>query len=72
MTVEHIHFDLVHVMNNLANVTSLKAHEKDLDLLLLTPPDIPVSLVGDPLRLGQVLINLVNNAIKFTVQVKSG
>lgn len=68
MTVEHIHFDLVHVMNNLANVTSLKAHEKDLDLLLLTPPDIPVSLVGDPLRLGQVLINLVNNAIKFTVQ----
>ena len=59
-------FDLGDVMDNLANVVGLQAEEKNLELTFIEPPHLPTRLVGDPLRLGQVLINLVNNAIKFT------
>ncbi len=59
-------FDLGDVMDNLANVVGLQAEEKNLELTFIEPPHLPTRLVGDPLRLGQVLINLVNNAVKFT------
>ena len=59
-------FQLENVLDNLSNIVSQKAHEKNLEFLISTQPDIPSNLVGDPLRLGQILINLVNNAIKFT------
>ena len=48
------------------NLVGLKAEEKGLELLLDVDPTVPTHLVGDPLRLGQILINLGNNAVKFT------
>ncbi|MBF8271072.1 MAG: putative hybrid sensor and regulator [Magnetococcales bacterium] len=66
LDMEAIDFTLEEVLGNMAAVMSLKAQEKNLEFILDTAADIPPSLVGDPLRLGQVLINLVNNAIKFT------
>ena len=66
LELEQIDFNLETVIDNLSSVTSYKAHEKDLEFLVHAPPPITLGLVGDPVRLGQILINLVNNAIKFT------
>jgi signal transduction histidine kinase/CheY-like chemotaxis protein len=66
LDMESVPFDLGDVMDNLANLVGLKAEEKGLELLYVATPDLPSELIGDPLRLGQVLINLGNNAIKFT------
>ncbi len=66
LTIESVEFDLEGVLENLSSVASLKAHEKGLELIFSVDRDIPLSLVGDPLRLGQVLLNLTNNAVKFT------
>jgi hypothetical protein len=52
-------------MDNLPKV-GLKAQDKGLELLFDVPPELPLALRGDPLRLGQVLVNLGNNAVKFT------
>jgi two-component system sensor histidine kinase/response regulator len=64
--VERIPFSLDEVLSNLAVVTSQGAADKRLEYLFHVPHTVPRHLIGDPLRLGQVLINLVNNAIKFT------
>jgi len=67
MDMESIDFNLDDVLDNLANLITVKAQEKeDLEILFATGHDVPRQLVGDPLRLGQVLINLANNALKFT------
>lgn len=66
MTMEHVDFRLEDVMDNLANLVGIKAEDKGLELLFNAAPDVPTALVGDPLRLGQVLVNLGNNAVKFT------
>ncbi len=66
MSMETIDFRLEDVMDNLANLIGLKAEDKGLELLFDTAPDVPTALRGDPLRLGQILINLGNNAFKFT------
>ncbi len=66
LTLERTPFHLVDVLENLGNVLSLKAHEKGLELLFDCDPVLPDRLIGDPLRLGQVLINLGTNAVKFT------
>jgi PAS domain S-box-containing protein len=67
LTMEAIPFDLDTVMENLATLVTVKAQEKEgLEVLFSTAPGVPRTLVGDPLRLGQVLINLANNAVKFT------
>ena len=66
MDMEAVDFDLEVVMDNLANLVGLKAEDKDIELLFDMAADVPTALVGDPLRLGQILINLGNNAVKFT------
>jgi two-component system sensor histidine kinase/response regulator len=66
LEMEQIDFELEKVLENLSNVTGHKAQDKNLEFLIASQHDIPPNLVGDPLRLGQILINLVNNAIKFT------
>jgi signal transduction histidine kinase/DNA-binding response OmpR family regulator/HPt (histidine-containing phosphotransfer) domain-containing protein len=66
MTVEHIPFDLFQVLDQVVTLSLHKAQEKKLQFILDVHPDVPPDLKGDPLRLGQVLTNLVNNALKFT------
>jgi two-component system, sensor histidine kinase and response regulator len=66
MTMETIEFRLEDVMENLANLVGLKADDKSLELLFNVAEQVPTALMGDPLRLGQILINLGNNAVKFT------
>ncbi|WP_158498882.1 transporter substrate-binding domain-containing protein [Magnetospira sp. QH-2] len=68
LSMEDIDFQLDSVMENVSNVLGQKAREQGLQLTLSTPKDVPPVLKGDPLRLGQVLINLVSNAVKFTEQ----
>lgn len=64
--LEQVPFSLNEVLSNLADVTSLQAEQKGLELLFSVAAESPLHLIGDPLRLGQVLLNLVSNAIKFT------
>ena len=66
MSMEQVRFELEDVLGNLATVVSTKAEEKGLEFLFETSLDVYPHLMGDPLRLGQVLINLAGNAIKFT------
>jgi len=66
LDMEVLTFDLANVMDDLASLVGLKAEEKGLELVFALPPDLPEALVGDPSRLRQVLINLGNNAVKFT------
>ena len=66
LDMEVLTFDLGGVLDDLANLVGMKAEEKGLELVFALPPDLPGALVGDPSRLGQVLINLGNNAVKFT------
>jgi signal transduction histidine kinase/CheY-like chemotaxis protein len=66
LDMEKTGFQLEDVLDNLSTIVSQKAQDKNLEFLIATQHDIPPNLVGDPLRLGQILINLVNNAVKFT------
>ncbi len=66
MQFERVYFFLEDVMEHLADLSVIKARDKGLELLFDVDTDVPTGLVGDPMRLGQVLINLLNNAIKFT------
>ncbi|MGL4205654.1 MAG: PAS domain S-box protein [Aeromonadaceae bacterium] len=65
-------FDLNEVMDSLASIMSVNAAEKSLELTLSIEPQVPRQLIGDNLRLQQILINLVGNAIKFTNQGEVG
>jgi len=66
LEMEFVDFDLDEVLDNVADVIGLKAAEKNLELLVDSRPNLETGLIGDPLRLGQILINLVNNSVKFT------
>ena len=67
LDMETVDFSLDDVLENMSNLIMVKAQEKkDLEVLFDIDPEAPRRLVGDPLRLGQVLINLANNAVKFT------
>jgi PAS domain S-box-containing protein len=66
LDLEVADFDLDRVLQNVLQLTEGRAKEKGLALRLAIDPDVPLRLCGDSLRLGQIVINYVNNAIKFT------
>jgi PAS domain S-box-containing protein len=66
MTFEQIEFSFADLLSQATRSIALRAHEKGLELLIDIAPDIPETLIGDPGRLRQVIVNLVGNAIKFT------
>lgn len=66
MTIEQVPLDLGEVLTQTINQSALRAHEQGLSLAVVTESEIPMGLIGDPLRVRQVLVNLVNNAVKFT------
>jgi PAS domain S-box-containing protein len=66
LSMETTDFRLEDVMDNVATLIGVKARDKAIELLFSTGTDVPTALRGDPLRLGQILTNLGNNAVKFT------
>ena len=66
MDMEAVDFQLEDTLENISTLVGIKTQEKGLELLFKIDPSVPRALVGDPLRLGQILINLSNNAVKFT------
>ena len=68
LTMERVPFRLDEVLAGLADLTAVKAQDKGVELLFARDATVPTDLVGDPLRLGQILTNLTNNAVKFTSQ----
>ena len=68
MDLEQAEFSLDDVLDNVANVLLHRAQEKGLELQYVVEPEVPARLVGDSLRLSQILINLIGNALKFTAR----
>ncbi|MCG8617137.1 MAG: response regulator [Desulfobacterales bacterium] len=66
LEIEHTDFLLHHIVDKMANMFRVKAAEKEIELYYVIDHPVPLALKGDPLRLGQVLINLISNAVKFT------
>jgi signal transduction histidine kinase len=66
LTLERVNFDLADLVQRLTQTLDMRAREKGLAMTARIDPDVPTGLVGDPLRLRQVLVNLVGNATKFT------
>ncbi|WP_040515540.1 hybrid sensor histidine kinase/response regulator [Paraglaciecola polaris] len=66
LDIEQVEFSLNSVFANLLTNISVKAQEKNLNVRFICDPDIPPTLIGDPLRISQVLLNLSSNAVKFT------
>jgi len=70
MELDMIPFELTEEMDNISTLFAAKSQEKNIDFLTDISADIPFVLIGDPLRLGQILINLAGNALKFTATGK--
>lgn len=68
VTLEYIPFNLIATIEELGELFSSQAHAKKLDLVLDYPADLPRQLLGDPLRIRQILSNFISNAIKFTAK----
>ncbi len=68
MSIENTPFSLEEVISNAASIINIKAEEKKLELIIDLDPAIPQMLIGDPLRITQVLTNLAGNSVKFTDQ----
>ncbi|MFZ2957571.1 MAG: response regulator [Candidatus Ozemobacteraceae bacterium] len=66
LTMENTNFWLDGVFDHVVSLLGLRAEEKGIELIFNIPLDLPTALIGDPLRLGQVIINLGSNAVKFT------
>ena len=66
LSLESIPFDINQVIHKVSGVVAYKAQEKGLELLFQIEPEVTRWCIGDPMRLAQILVNLINNAIKFT------
>ncbi len=66
ISLEAVEFNLKDVTEKVLETLATRAHEKGLELMVRFAPEVPEFALGDPMRLGQILINLVGNAIKFT------
>lgn len=66
LALENIPFEFQETLEEVVNLQATSAHEKGLEITLKVDPKIPLGLIGDPLRIQQVLTNLVGNSIKFT------
>ena len=66
LNLENIEFDLREVINNVSDVVIHRIEEKGIELNIFVKNNVPQYIIGDPMRLRQILINLVGNAIKFT------
>ncbi|MDR2353721.1 MAG: response regulator [Deltaproteobacteria bacterium] len=66
LSMERIEFQLEEVLDNVLNLVTVRANEKDIELILSVTSSTPTNLTGDPLRLSQILNNLISNAVKFT------
>ncbi|HYB90906.1 MAG TPA: response regulator [Candidatus Binataceae bacterium] len=64
--LERVGFGLDDLVDKLGEMMGIRAHEKGLELAIRVAPGVPTNLIGDPLRLRQILVNLLGNAIKFT------
>ncbi|MCE9549976.1 MAG: PAS domain S-box protein [Betaproteobacteria bacterium] len=66
MEIEKVEFSLEHMLRDTIKLLAVRAHQKNLELILNIATDVPDRVFGDPGRLRQVIVNLVSNAIKFT------
>ncbi|MBX7131625.1 MAG: response regulator [Fimbriimonadaceae bacterium] len=66
ITIEQIPFDLHEQVESSASLLAKEADQKGIEIILDVPPSLPPAFIGDPGRIGQVLINLIGNAVKFT------
>ena len=66
LTIDKVNFNMKHLITSVINIVQLKADKKGLDLVVSYDDKLPIDLYGDNLRISQILINLINNAIKFT------
>jgi signal transduction histidine kinase len=66
LDIESVEFSIESVLESVADIVGQRAEEKGLELVFDQPVDLPAVVIGDPLRLHQVLLNLCNNAVKFT------
>jgi PAS domain S-box-containing protein len=66
LEMDNLNFDLRKSLGEVIKMLALKAQQKALEFIFDVSPDVPVSVIGDPARLRQILVNLVGNAIKFT------
>jgi signal transduction histidine kinase/CheY-like chemotaxis protein len=68
LNVEQTEFTLEELLDNVVNLVGTRAAQRNLELILDVASDVPTTLMGDPLRMGQVLVNFAGNAVKFTEQ----
>ncbi len=66
LELERSEFDVREVAERTTELLAIRAHEKGLELVCQVMPEVPAALVGDAMRLRQILVNLIGNAIKFT------
>ena len=66
MDIESIEFDINKIYNRLSGTLALRAYKKGLELLWDIDDNVPDVIIGDPVRMQQILVNLIGNAIKFT------